>query len=126
MAGIFGVITPGGVRGYRANGGEYVVNDDIGGYRVVVWNDASFASTAAFEPVADGDTLTFSFLGRESRGLPLYVDEETGSFWTFDGIAVDGPLKGKRLPKAIGIKGFWFIWAALYPEITVHDPDTGS
>jgi len=126
MVGVFGVITPGGVRGYITSGSDYVVNDVLGTDRVVVWNDAAFASTAAFEPVAAGDTLTFSFLGREAHGLPLYVDEETGSFWTFDGIAVDGPLKGERLPKAIGIRAFWFIWAALYPEISLYRPGADS
>ena len=126
MRQVFGVLTPGGVRGYLAGGVDYVVNDVLGTDRVVVWRDATFNAAAAFEPVAFGDTLTFSFLGRESHGLPLYVDEETGSFWTFDGIAVDGPLKGERLPKVVGIRAFWFVWAALYPEITLYRPDSES
>jgi hypothetical protein len=119
---VFGVLTPDEVKAYKIRGANYIVNDRLGGEDVVVWNDAQLASTAAFEAVVEGETLTFSFRGRESHGLPLYEDAETGSLWTFDGIAVTGPLAGKRLPKLIGMRVFWFAWASLYQETSVYIP----
>jgi hypothetical protein len=53
--------------------------------------------------------------------LPLFEDEETGSLWIFDGIAVRGPLKGKRLAQMVGYRSFWFAWAAFFPETLVHE-----
>jgi hypothetical protein len=123
MKTVFGVVTPDGTKAYWTQGTDYVQNETLGSHDVVVWNDSKFKCSAAFEPLVDGQKLTFSFLGRESHGLPLYVDDETGSYWTFDGIAVEGPLAGKRLPKAYGFRVFWFAWAALYPETEIFVPE---
>ncbi len=43
--------------------------------------------------------LRFALSGRSDRlGNPLLRDRETGSLWSFlDGVAVSGPLKGRRL-----------------------------
>ena len=86
-------------------------------------NDNTLGSTMAFQANAGQGDLTFSFLGRESHGLPLYRDEETGSTWTFDGIAVEGPLQGIRLPRATGFRSFWFAWSSMYPGTLLHDPN---
>jgi hypothetical protein len=119
---VYGVITPTGAKAYYTIGTMYVRNDDIGGTKVVVWNDPAFGSTAAFEPVAAGRHLTFSFAGREKHGLPIFKDEETGSLWTFDGIAVGGPLEGERLPHLTALRVFWFAWAAFYPDTELYVP----
>ena len=119
---VYGVLTPGEVRAYTIRKTNYVANEQIGGEDIVVWNDAGLGGTAAFQAILEGVKLTFEFLGRESHQLPLYRDEETGSIWTFDGIAVEGPLKGKRLPRATGMRSFWFAWAALYPETSLFIP----
>jgi len=126
METMYGVLTPDAVKAYGTRGTDYVLNDELGGHRVVVWNDSQLVSTAAFQAIARGRTLTFSFRGRESHGLPLYQDEETGSLWTFDGIAVDGPMAGERLPKMTGVRVFWFAWAALYPETELYMPGADS
>lgn len=123
MRSVFGVPTPDGARAYWTRGSDYVHNDKLGSYDVVFWNDSKFKCSAAFEPLVDDQKLTFSFLGRESQGLPLYVDDETGSYWTFDGIAVEGPLAGRRLPKLVGFRVFWFAWAALYPGTELFIPE---
>jgi hypothetical protein len=119
---VYGVLTPGEVRAYTTGKINYVANERIGGEDIVVWNDSDLGGTAAFQAVLEGTKLTFEFLGRESHQLPLYRDEETGSIWTFDGIAVEGPLKGKRLPRATAMRSLWFAWAALYPETSLYTP----
>ena len=126
---VFGVYTPHGTKAYEyfPKGASFgVINDDIGGTRVVVWKDRKFGAAAAFEARVDGQDLTFSSIGHERQGLPLYGDEETGSTWTFDGIAVAGPLKSKRLPRMLGHRAFWFAWVAFFPETSVHDFLTGD
>ncbi len=123
MAVVYGVIGPTIRRAYITTGTDYVKNDKLNGRAIVVWNDNQLGSTIAFESVAAGQKLTFSFLGRESKGLPLYKDDETGSIWTFDGIAVEGPLAGERLPRVTGYRSFWFAWAAMFPETKLYDPN---
>ena len=125
---VYGVITPGGRKAYPTRGvinnknvGSFVVNDKIGSNEIVVWNEVGFQSTAAFERVVDGQVLTFSRLGRDRQNLPIYQDEETESLWTFDGIAVDGPLKGERLAHVVGHRSFWFAWVAFWHETELHD-----
>ena len=47
----------------------------------------------------------------------VYIfDLETGSTWTLEGLAVDGPLLGTQLePVAEAFVAFWFAWAAFHP-----------
>lgn len=119
---VYGVFTPNETKAYRLVDLDRlkVVNDQVGGVDVVVWGDR--ASGVAFEPVADGQKLTFSWVGRDRQGLPLFKDAETGSMWTFDGIGVSGPLKGKRLAQVVGYRAFWFSWYAFFPQTLSYEP----
>lgn len=84
-----------------------------GGAVVVLW-DRQRAAAAAFRPSADGRDLDF-----EVRGLDI-VDVQTGSRWSVDGRALDGPLAGQRLaPVAEAYVAFWFAWAAFQPSTTI-------
>ena len=117
---VYGVYTPSATKVYPTDKfNRRVVNDVVGGINVVLFNDRN--ATVAFEAAVEGQALTFSLLGREAQGLPLYEDEETGSLWTFDGIAVRGPLKDKRLAQMIGYRGFWFAWNAFFPGSTIFE-----
>ncbi len=117
---VYGVYTPTQTKAYPIfNFNRRVLNDTLGGVDIVLFNDRG--ATVAFESVVDGQTLTFAFLDRDRNGLPLFEDGETGSLWTFDGIAVRGPLEGKRLAQMVGYRSFWFAWAAFFPETLVHE-----
>jgi hypothetical protein len=117
---VYGVYTPTETKAYPIDDfRQRVVRDQLGGVNIVVFQERG--ATVAFESVVDGQQLTFSFLDREGNGLPLFEDEETGSLWTFDGIAVRGPLKGKRLPQMVGYRAFWFAWAAFFPQTLLHE-----
>ncbi|MCH7549381.1 MAG: DUF3179 domain-containing protein, partial [Candidatus Krumholzibacteriota bacterium] len=74
------------------------------------------SGVAAYEAVHEGETLTFTFAGREQHGLPIYTDDLTGSHWNFEAIAVSGPLEGARLPRLMAIRSFWFAWSSMYPD----------
>ncbi len=68
-------------------------------------------STAVYDPRVDGRTLTFS-----PAGPTQFTDQETGSRWTLGGLAVSGPLVGRRLEALPHQDAFWFAWAAFQPD----------
>jgi len=48
------------------------------------------------------------------------VDMQTSSIWDIDGIAIDGPLKGKQLNRLAFDEGVWFEWLAFHPETNLY------
>jgi hypothetical protein len=81
----------------------------VGG-TVVFW-DAPRQTAMAFLPELDGSPLTFT----STRAA--ITDEETGSEWRVDGLAVSGPLAGRRLePVPEAYVAFWFAWASFQPD----------
>ena len=54
------------------------------------------------------------------------VDDETGSTWSVDGVAIDGPRKGEQLdPVDVAYVSFWFAWAAFQPETDLWTNNSG-
>jgi len=86
---------------------------------VVLWS--SGASTAqAFLAQVNGQPLTFR------AGAALFVDDQTGSFWSLEGEALGGPLAGSQLeivPDALVL--YWFAWAAFHPDARLWSPTPG-
>lgn len=106
-----------------------VVNDTVGGEKIVVFWQPGVASpfdrsdiasgkdvgaAAAFSRVLNGEVLTFSFVDGE------IVDDQTGSVWNVLGEGVSGDLKGESLTQIISINHFWFSWAAFRPETRIY------
>jgi hypothetical protein len=115
---VLGVLASGGQRAYpldrvRAAGG--VVNDDIGGEPMVVLADLTKGSYAAlaFSPLVGRTRLEFR------PGPGGAVDERTGSRWTFEGRAVEGPLAGSQLRFVPSHVSEWFIWAAHFDGLQI-------
>lgn len=67
-------------------------------------------SVGVFDPVLDGELLTFTAVGDG------FVDDPTGSTWTITGEAIDGPLAGSRLTRLDHLDTFWFAWATYRPS----------
>ena len=67
-------------------------------------------AAAAYNPVVDGQTLSFYLEG--SRIL----DRETGSAWSPAGVAVEGALEGHQLEALSHTISFWAPWVAFHPE----------
>ena len=106
-----------------------VINDTINGQDVVIFfaggtlsafagrggtDNRAVGSTAVYEPVVDGQKLTFKV------EADVIVDEETGSKWNILGRAVEGPLEGSRLAPVVHANHFWFAWAAFNSETEVR------
>ncbi len=53
-----------------------------------------------------------------------FVDTNTGSKWNILGMAIEGPLKGQRLPSRFHTESLWFYWAAINPETTIYGETT--
>ncbi len=71
-------------------------------------------STGVYDPVVDGRALSFVAAGPRS-----FQDRQTGSRWSLAGIAVEGPLEGRRLVALPHQDAFWFAWAAFQPGTTL-------
>lgn len=99
----------------ESRGDVVVVHDDVQGSQpvVVFWSTRAQAAVA-YEPAANGQDLTFEV--RDGG----FFDVQTGSRWTLDGRAVDGPLDGAALePVADAYVAFWFAWATFHPNTDV-------
>jgi hypothetical protein len=68
-------------------------------------------AAAAYSPLVDGARLTFSAVA-DGR----FRDAETASVWTVAGAAVEGALRGRRLPPLAHGNHFWFAAAAFRPD----------
>ncbi len=81
---------------------------------VVFWDRAAEGALAFFVDLDGADKLTFDVTDKGYRDL------ETGTIWRLDGLAVSGPLVGRRLePLAEAYVAFWFAWADFQPETVV-------
>ena len=99
---------------YDEVGKAGVVNDAVGGEPIVVMSPGKDMVRVYSRKVA-GLTLTFEY--RDG----FFWDVETGSRWSFEGEALEGPMKGARLERIVGEPCFWFAWAAFYPDTEVYE-----
>ncbi len=108
--------------------GRAVVDDEVGGRRIVVFYQSGTSSaldetsiadsrdvgaTGVFEPGIDGRRLSFEAVDGGFRDL------QSGSTWNLLGEAVSGELKGSRLEPVVHDDTFWFVWATFRPETTI-------
>jgi len=98
--------------GTLADGGQVaaVETATLGRPLVILWDGAAQAAMAFEALLEDGTRLNFRVEGGR------VVDEQSGSSWRFDGVAIDGPRAGQRLtPVADAYVAYWFAWAAFHP-----------
>jgi hypothetical protein len=104
----------------------FVLNDRVGETPIVVFYQArtAFCLERALAGVGE---LTFRRSPASLNGTRLYVDDQPEpSFWTPEGVAVSGPLAGRRLAWVPSMSAFWFAWHTMYPETRFVDPIPGS
>ena len=64
--------------------------------------------------------LTFEAdAGADAAGR--FRDRETGSLWTVEGLAVEGPLAGRRLVPVEGFAVEWHVWSEVHPSTTLFE-----
>jgi Protein of unknown function (DUF3179) len=74
-----------------------------------------------FQRVIDGVELRFHLAGINNQNFVMR-DEQTGSFWQqVNGLAISGPLAGKRLPLVFADEVTFGLWKAEQPSGSVLD-----
>ncbi|MGA9935499.1 MAG: DUF3179 domain-containing protein, partial [Nitrososphaeraceae archaeon] len=66
-----------------------IINDEIDNKPIALFSSFPFM-VRAFDPVVDGQALQYKYNPQNST----FVDLQTGSEWNFEGIAINGKLKG--------------------------------
>jgi hypothetical protein len=100
-------------------GSKAVLELTVEPWDVIVFWDGAGRAAAAYLHSSDSSSTALTFRVENDR----FVDEETGSTWTVEGIAIDGPRQGERLDAAPGtFVSFWFAWAAFQPETLIWGP----
>jgi hypothetical protein len=108
---------PGALRFYplpdvERDGG--VTHDRIDDRPVAVLSPQRSYAMAMYETGLDGRELRFH---RDGSG---FVDEQTGSRWTIEGLAVDGPLAGRRLTPFRWQCCEWHTWVSAHPDTEIR------
>lgn len=94
-----------------------VVNDAFQGTPLLVVFDPESATGVIFKRKAEGKTLIFRKTQQSNKKGLFLTDDATGSLWEgLTGIALEGPLKGKRLESLPITPSFWFGWVDHYPH----------
>jgi hypothetical protein len=66
---------------------------------------------------ADGISHQFTAV---QNSLPVIMRDSEGTLYDVFGHAVDGPGQGNHLSPVTQFMGYWFAWAAFYPDIKLH------
>jgi hypothetical protein len=115
---LVGVETGGASKAYPfdALAKQNPVIDNVGTTPVLVLLAEDGKSVRVFDRRLDGRALEFF----KKQDSPAIFDSETGSQWDFGGVAVSGPLVGRRLEKIASLKDYWFDWKTYHPNTGVY------
>ena len=89
------------------------INDSVGTTSILLISDHDHNSRI-FQRNVDGDLLEFVY----DNGV--LIDSKTKSIWTYDGMAISGPMAGTVLQRIPIHPGFWFEWVAFHPDTLVY------
>lgn len=108
-------------------GQPFVHHTRAAGLDVVVLHQRGTAIALEARHPVSGEPLHFRRSRATWRRTNLYEDDRPEpSLWTFEGVAIAGPLKGERLAWVPSMQAFWFAWYAIYPESRVEVPEPAS
>lgn len=96
---------------------EPVVNDSFQGVPLLVVFDPESTTGAIFRRKTQGKTPAFKKAHAADKKRFFLTDDATSSLWEgLTGIALQGPLKGKKLERLPMTPSFWFGWVDHYPN----------
>jgi len=98
-------------KAYKQNDVEssHVINDKIFDKSILLISQFS-GNARAFERTVNDQVLEFDYLDEK------LIDLQTKSEWSYEGIAISGPLEGTELTRMAIDPGFWFEWVAFHPD----------
>jgi len=86
-----------------------LINDSLPGLPVLLVLEPDNASFHVWNRDINNQSLVFT---SDSSGIK---DLTTGSIWNFDGLAIEGPLKGHQLKTVQASQEFWHSWQSFHP-----------
>jgi hypothetical protein len=118
---VLGIIVSGDVRVYRFEefGNKVsLLHDTLEGKNIVIAGNKKDHFMLAFmnDP---GDGTRLSLRAVQDR-YPVVMSDEEGNMWDVHGRAVAGPRINQRLGRLPSFMGYWFSFAAFYPELTIY------
>ncbi len=108
------------VKAYRFDSFENtfsLVNDEFGGKSLVVAGSQQLNLMVAFNREIDNTILQFEAVQNE---LPVVLLDNEGTRWDVFGRAVSGPREGQQLESIPQMMGYWFSFAAFYPDVMIY------
>lgn len=93
--------------------------DSINGEPILLILHSDGKSVRAFSRKLGTNTYDF-YRVLDSPEFQL-MDSQTGSRWNFNGLAISGPLAGKKLRHIYSLKDYWFDWKNYHPATLVYD-----
>jgi hypothetical protein len=103
-----------------------VVNDVIGGRAVAVTYCPLTGNAAIYERYVNGKPVILSPTDKLYESTTMFSDSTTHSLWSqFNGVAITGPEKGKRLKQLASINTDWALWLAFHPKSLALSSDNG-
>ena len=94
------------------------VNDRLGNSPILLMVFEGGRSVRVFERTVEGQALEFfAATGADSGRI---IDTPTGSTWDLTGLAIAGPLSGRRLARLDPLLDYWFDWKTYHPDTDVY------
>jgi hypothetical protein len=95
-----------------------IVADSFQNENFVIIGDEKAGFVASFyEKFIDDEKLKFTPI---SEGTATIMSDQFDNRYNIFGQAISGPNEGIWLRSTGGVMGFWFAWAAFYPEIEIY------
>jgi hypothetical protein len=121
---VHGVVLSDGARVYPMSvfgNSVTVIQENILDRNIVVAgsNSGNFVVSYLTE-IEEGVSLSFAAVQDQ---YPVIMADQEGNSWDVFGKAISGPRTGARLEHARSFMGYWFSFAAFYPELSIYTPE---
>jgi hypothetical protein len=97
------------------NQNKNLILDSFEDERFVLYGRSDIGFMVAFSTEMDGEELEFEEIVGD---FPNILRDSDGNTWNVFGKAVSGPKEGRRLSQMNGTMGFFFSFAAFFPEVS--------
>jgi len=118
---VLGVIIADEAKAYKFNKTtteSRVTNDTFQNKKLVVASNSASNFIVAFQrTLGDGTELSFEAV---QNNLPVVLVDNEGTQWDVFGRGISGPRAGEQLQSVPQMMGYWFSFAAFYPNIKIR------
>jgi hypothetical protein len=109
-------------------GDRVAVNDDYLGWPLLIVYDAAAQMAIPFDrrvehPAVEDEGQALTFDVEDGGVFPFELrDRETGSLWSLNGLALEGPLAGAQLELITTHSAMWFAWGSFHLGSDIYSP----